>query len=172
MFYYLLKYPESYRKLQAEFDEVLPAKEPNSATYPGITFTQAQKLRCLDACIKEAFRMHPVARFIPEQVVPASGHTICGEHIPGGTVVGVSAWVMHRNANIFGEDVDDFRPERWFGDAEKLKEMDRMLLHFGFGHYTCLGKNIGLLEMYKLVPAVLRHFEVRIHNIYTSSYYR
>jgi len=40
--------------------------------------------------------------------------------------------------------------------------MDRMLSHFGSaGNYTCIGKNIALLEMYKFVPAVIRHFEVR-----------
>ena len=100
---------------------------------------------------------------VPERVVPASGHTICGEHIPGGTIVGVSAWVLHRNTDIFGHDVEIFRPERWLNaNIEKVREMDRMLSHFGSaGNYTCFGKNIALLEMYKFVPAVIRHFEVR-----------
>ena len=94
---------------------------------------------------------------------PASGHTICGEHIPGGAIVGVSAWVLHRNSDIFGHDVEIFRPERWLdGNIEKVREMDRMLSHFGStGNYTCIGKNIALLEMYKFVPAVIRYFEVR-----------
>lgn len=29
------------------------------------------------------------------------------------TVVGMNAWVVHRDATIFREDVDQFRPERW-----------------------------------------------------------
>lgn len=38
--------------------------------------------------------------------------------------------------------------------------MEGTLLHFGMGARTCIGKNISLLEVYKLVPAVLRNFEV------------
>ena len=30
------------------------------------------------------------------------------------TVVSTSAWVIHCNKDIYGEDVGTFRPERWF----------------------------------------------------------
>jgi hypothetical protein len=39
--------------------------------------------------------------------------------------------------------------------------MSSTLLHFGMGARTCIGKNISLLEVYKLVPTLLRRFEVR-----------
>jgi cytochrome P450 len=163
VFYYLLKNPECYRKLMEEVDATFSAKAVQNVTYSLISFAEAQRLPYLNACIKETFRLHPATRWFPERVVPASGHTICGEHIPGGTVVGVSAWVLHRNTDIFGHDVEIFRPERWLdGNIEKVREMDRMLSHFGSaGNYTCIGKNIALLEMYKFVPAVIRYFEVR-----------
>lgn len=163
VFYYLLKNPECYRKLVEEVDATFSAKAAQNVTYSTISFTEAQRLPYLNACIKEAFRLHPATRWFPERVVPASGHTICGEHIPGGAIVGVSAWVLHRNSDIFGHDVEIFRPERWLdGNIEKVREMDRMLSHFGSaGNYTCIGKNIALLEMYKFVPAVIRYFEVR-----------
>jgi cytochrome P450 len=32
------------------------------------------------------------------------------------TVVGINPWVLHRNQDVFGEDVDEFKPERWLGD--------------------------------------------------------
>ena len=103
-----------------------------------------------------------------ERVVPTSGVEISGQQIRGGTIVGCSAWVVHRRPEIFGDDVDDFRPERWLPDLSKdaevemarIKEMGRCMLHFGMGNRTCIGKNISLLEIYKLVPSFLRRFEV------------
>ena len=163
VFYYLLKNPDCYRKLTEEIDAAFSAKPAQNPPPSSISFADAQRLPYLSACIKEAFRLHPASRWFPERVVPAQGHTICGERIPGGTVVGVSAWVLHRNTDIYGEDVETFRPERWMvADTEKVRERDRMLSSFGSqGHYVCLGKNIALLEMYKVVAAVIRHFEVR-----------
>lgn len=135
-----------------------------------IPFSIAHELPYLNACIKEAFRMHPAARWAPERVVPPSGATICGHFIPGGTVVGVNAWVIHRRTDIFGEDAHIYRPERWLKEREfsieKIHEMERMLLQFGSGNYTCIGKNISLLEMYKLVPAMFSKFQVRASRVF------
>lgn len=44
------------------------------------------------------------------------------------TVVGINAWVLHRNKDIFGDDVNEFRPERWIDpDPERIKEMRKYL---------------------------------------------
>ncbi|QIW97248.1 hypothetical protein AMS68_002766 [Peltaster fructicola] len=155
LFYHLMQNPDRQRKLIAEVDAALPTRQTT------LTFAQAQKLPYLTACIKETFRLHPATRYAPERVTPPHGHTIAGQQIPGGTVVFVSAWVIHRDPEIYGDDVDTFRPERWLeGDAEHIKTMERSLFHFGIGNYSCLGKNVALLEMYKVVPALLRRFEI------------
>ena len=97
-----------------------------------------------------------------ERRTPPQGIDILGEHIPGGVIVGCNAWVLHRRPEIFGEDVNVFRPERWIeADSSKLKEMKATMFQFGAGARTCIGKNISLLEIYKLVPTFLRNFEVR-----------
>jgi Cytochrome P450 len=44
------------------------------------------------------------------------------------TVVGINSWVAHRNKSVFGEDVDQFRPERWLVDDEQYKRMDRYFM--------------------------------------------
>ena len=36
------------------------------------------------------------------------------------------------------------------------------MFQFGAGSHTCIGKNISLLEIYKLVPTFLRNFKVRM----------
>jgi cytochrome P450 len=43
------------------------------------------------------------------------------------TIVGVNAWALHRNADIFGSDVDEFRPERWLGLREDVARMEQFL---------------------------------------------
>jgi cytochrome P450 len=159
-FYYVLRAPEVYARLVTELLESTHNEDLGGTNDERIIpYAKAQKLPYLDACIKECFRMHPAARFSSERVVPTPGATICGEYVPGGTVVGINAWVIHRRKEIWGEDVDIFRPERWLEDGERSRKMAGMLFHFGAGNFICLGRNISLLEMYKMVAAAIRKFD-------------
>lgn len=104
--------------------------------------------------------MHPALGVNIERVVPASGDTIAGHYVPGGTIVGCNPWVIGRDVAIFGDDVDTYRPERWLRDAGAVKDMTQTMFQFGGGNHVCLGKNIALLEIYKLVPSLLKRFQV------------
>lgn len=163
LLYHILKNPSIYRKLQAEIDSHSPDGAFDSSKATLMSFVEAQALPYLSAVIKETFRVHPSTNFAAERIVPPQGHIICGEHVPGGTIVSVNPWVLHKNKDIFGLDSDIFRPERWLeGDIESVKRMEGTLLHFGTGKYTCLGKNIALMEIYKAVPALLARFEISL----------
>lgn len=72
----------------------------------------------------------------------------------------MNAWVLHRNSDIFGEDPDEFRPERWLeADEQQARVMQQSFMSFGLGSRTCIGKNISLLEIYKLMPVLVREFD-------------
>ena len=163
VFYYLLKNPRCYQKLLEEIITALDNGSLEDRPSGLVTWAESQKLPYLDACIKEAFRVHPAAGLPLERIVPPQGAEICGETIAGGTIVGCSAWVIHRRPEVFGPDVDVYRPERWLeASKEARKEMEGCMFHFGMGARTCIGKNISLLEIYKLVPSFLRRFEVGV----------
>jgi cytochrome P450 len=86
-----------------------------------------------------------------------------GRYVPGGTEIGANPYVVHRDTKIFGEDADVFRPERWLlegGQEEKVREMEKYLMTFGYGTRVCLGKNIAQLETQKLCCQLLRDFEI------------
>ena len=169
VFYYLLKNPWCYQKLMQELGAALESGTLENRPSGITTWAESQKLPYLDACIKEAFRLHPAPGLVIERIVPKQGAEICGEHIPGGTIVGCNAWVIHRRPEIFGDDVEAFRPERWLDASPDVrKKMDGSMLQFGMGARTCIGKNISLLEIYKLVPSFLRRFEVRLLLIRTA----
>ena len=44
------------------------------------------------------------------------------------TEVSINAYVAHANRDVFGEDADSFRPERWLQDQESLNRMDNYFL--------------------------------------------
>jgi len=161
VFYYLIKNPRCYQKLMDEIDTAVCSGVLEDCPTGLVSWAESQKLPYLNACVKEALRLHPAVGLPLERIVPPQGAEICGEFIAGGTIVGSSAWVIHRRPEVFGPDVDSYRPERWLETTkETKKEMEGFMFQFGMGARTCIGKNISLLEIYKLVPSFLRRFEV------------
>ena len=60
-----------------------------------------------------------------------------------GEAVGYSVYVMHRMKRLYGEDADDFRPERWDPEVENavdLKNIGWGYLPFNGGPRICLGR--------------------------------
>jgi cytochrome P450 len=97
-----------------------------------------------------------------ERVVPAGGAEISGHWLPGGTTIAVPVPVVHRNVKVFGEDANDFRPDRWVeADEHQRIVMERTMLAFGAGKRVCLGRHIAELEMKKVIPRLLLEFDVR-----------
>ena len=109
IFYNLLKQPHSLQKLRKELEN---AAQAGSVSDP-ITWNECQKLPYLDACVKEAERVHPAVGLPLERVVPPGGSKICGQYLKGGTIVGINAWVVHQDKAVFGDDAASWRPERW-----------------------------------------------------------
>ncbi|OAP62534.1 hypothetical protein AYL99_01761 [Fonsecaea erecta] len=161
VFYYLLRNPEDMESLM---EELRAQREHGKFSDPNglVNWNDVRELPYLSAVIKEALRCHPAAGLMLERIVPRQGVEICGKFIPGGTIVGCSAWTVHRDS-LFGPNTESFRPRRWLeASAEQKRQMDKALFTFGAGSHTCIGKNISLLEMYKLVPALLMKFEIEL----------
>jgi cytochrome P450 len=53
-----------------------------------------------------------------------------------------------------------------------VRRMEGTMLQFGMGARTCIGKNISLLEIYKLVPSFLRRFEVCSSLLHQSNIWK
>ncbi|KAM0804317.1 cytochrome P450 oxidoreductase [Usnea florida] len=163
VFYYILRTPGCYTKLREELDTQLQSTYSDTDfVYFRAPFSESRELPYLHACVQEAFRMHPAFGFMLERVVPPSGGTIHGNHIPGGTIVGCNPWIVQRDKDTFGEDSDTYRPERWLVDRKAAYKMERAMFHFGAGNHLCLGQNIAWMEIYKLVPSLIRTYEISL----------
>ncbi|KAI1344810.1 cytochrome P450 [Xylariaceae sp. FL0016] len=158
---YLMGTPVVYQRLKEEIKQSLERGDISSP----ITHEQARKLPYLQAVILEGFRMRAPVTYGHFKRVPPGGDTLNGVYLPEGTAIGHNATVLTRREDIFGEDVDVFRPERFLEcDKQKRVEMERALdIIFGGGRWMCAGKNIALMELNKIF------FEVRALSHQTFS---
>lgn len=148
------------QRLQRELDDETAAGNLSVI----ISDKEARSLPYLNAVEKEAMRLHSSVGFLLERHVPAEGATICGQYIPGGTIVGINPWVLQHDAKVFPEP-DKFLPERWLeASAEQLAEMDKSFFAFGAGSRVCIGRNISMIEMRKIIPQLVREFDVSLER--------
>ncbi|KAK9420554.1 hypothetical protein SUNI508_06294 [Seiridium unicorne] len=169
--YHVLSNPSIYARLRAELDAA-------NLSFPA-TFEQTKALPYLDAVLKESMRLHPVIGGILERVVPDSGLTLPdGRFIAPRTIVGMNPWVIHRNKDIYGQDVDAFRPDRWLRhDFERqpafksrLKRMKDTDFTFGAGNRVCLGKYSAHMQILKTIATLFwRQFQLLFKNAHYIS---
>lgn len=152
LLYELCKHPEYKQKLIEEIDEYwLNNEKENYNTFNELPF--------MTRCITETLRMWPALANGTYRELEKD-ETIMGYNnkpvkIEKGTYCQIMNWTRHRNEELWGEDVNEFNPEREFKDSE-------IWHHEGFGGYNvssdrfspftygprnCLGKNFSHMEM-------------------------
>lgn len=153
---YLLTTRHVYDKLQAEIDDFFANRSENGI----IKNSEAQQLPYLQAVIWEGLRMNPpFSGQMGKRTAPGGVTLPDGVFIPGGVDIAHSTLSMQRLPEVFGEDVDVFRPERWL-EAEKTDPARKALmaravdLNFGYGRWVCIGKHIAMMELNKIFVEV------------------
>ncbi|TDZ53944.1 putative sterigmatocystin biosynthesis P450 monooxygenase stcS [Colletotrichum trifolii] len=164
-FYLLHIRPVSAEDLKKELDEVFGPDSSPKAVMDQLSGPDAGKLLArlpyTDAVIKEALRLHPpgtTARVAPK----GSNYTLS---LPDGRNLVVDnlclsprAYIIQRDAKIFGETKDEFRPERWLGE-EGAKVPDSAFRPYERGPRRCTGSELANLETKIVLACIARHFE-------------
>ncbi|SPJ72161.1 related to pisatin demethylase / cytochrome P450 monooxygenase [Fusarium torulosum] len=158
---FLVEHPEALESLRTELRGKLQDTTGPSLVIP--KWHELQSLPFLDACIKESLRLDPPFATALERIVPAEGATICGHFFPGGSLVGMNPYITNRYRPTWGEDADLWRPSRWLeGDTANVRKLEASLLSFGAGTRTCLGQNVAMFEIKKLVVALFINYDINL----------
>ncbi|KAM0269063.1 hypothetical protein ACHAQH_009828 [Verticillium albo-atrum] len=162
--YFSLKHPKVWAQLEAE---ILAANLPDDRP---VTYKESRTLPYLNAVIRESMRLHPAVGMPLERYVPEGGLQLPdGSFVPAGSMVGMNPFIINRTA-VFGDDGDNFRPERWMqgpeesidGYQKRLVEMNDTELSFGAGSRICGGRHIANLEIYKLISTMVKRYRVEL----------
>ncbi|QUC21642.1 uncharacterized protein UV8b_05885 [Ustilaginoidea virens] len=133
---------------------------------PVATDAEIRAMPYLQAAIKEGLRVFPPVSGFMSKEVPPAGDSWNGVALPPGTRVGLCTWGILRRREVWGDDADEFRPERWLdAGRDQRRQMEGVLdLVFGAGKWACLGRNVALMAMNKALVELLRRFDLAVVN--------
>ncbi|KAL3455169.1 cytochrome P450 [Aspergillus heterothallicus] len=142
--YQLVRNPASLQRLRQEIasfvgnGETPTRAQINQMTYLRYVLKETNRLYTqIPVNLRLALRM----TYLPRGGGPDGESPIL---IPKGTGVGFSAYHMHRSKEIYGENANEFCPERW--DDPQLKNLGFAFMPFHGGPRVCLGKDFALME--------------------------
>ncbi len=146
--YFLLKHPEALKKAYSEVDRVIINGIP--------TYQQVLELKYIKMVLNESLRLYPTA---PEFSLFAKEDMVIGGKYPIKRKSDVTILLpqLHRDKEAWGEDVEQFRPER-FEDQSKIP--DGAYKPFGNGQRACIGMQFALHEATLVLGMILKHFEL------------
>ncbi|KAI3519537.1 hypothetical protein L1887_08737 [Cichorium endivia] len=157
-FYILCKHPWIQEKVVDEVKRATGADDHTSIDEFSLKLTELalDKMHYLHAALSETLRLYPA--------VPLNGK--CAEKddvlpdgfkIKKGDGVGYMAYPMGRMTYIWGEDAEEFRPERWLKNGVFQPESPYKFIAFQAGPRICLGKEFAYRQM-KILAAFLVYF--------------
>jgi cytochrome P450 len=145
----LATHADADARLQDELARVLGDRQP--------TADDVDRLPYLRMVIEETLRLYPPAPYFGR--VAQEADEVGGYHIPAGSIVTMSAWLVHRHPD-FWESPDVFDPER-FGPA-RARPPRGAYFPFGSGPRQCIGGYFGMVEMALALATMARRVRLRL----------
>ncbi|EUC54580.1 cytochrome P450 family protein [Rhizoctonia solani AG-3 Rhs1AP] len=164
--YELAKNPEYQNRLREEITRL--GREP---TYEDLM----SGMPWLDAVVKETFRHRPLSSHtervalkddvlrLHNPVYNERGHRITEVAIKAGQLIHIPSISMSHAKSVWGEDADEFRPERWL-DPSRLPSAGATtgwngLFIFSEGPRQCIGFRLAILSFKTILTTFIRNFE-------------
>jgi cytochrome P450 len=161
----LARHPEHLIQVQAEVDQVFAEGS--------FTPSSLNQLPYLRAVIVESLRLCPPMAGL--QRISTQSDVLAGWSIPAEQVVGIPLGPLHLNSSYYGEQPDQFRPQRYLesgqakterasrgcplqGFLESSVNQNQLPLSFGDGARRCLGETFALHEMTVALSILLHRF--------------
>ncbi|RPD65200.1 cytochrome P450 [Lentinus tigrinus ALCF2SS1-7] len=147
-----------------------------------LTFDELFELPYLDAVCRETLRLYPPVSFVTktarqDTVVPLSsplhgvdGHEVDCLHVPRGTTVFVAIAAANRTKEVWGEDAEDWKPERWLSPIPETLIKARIpgvysnMMTFLGGGRACIGFKFSQCEMKVLLSILLESFAFELSD--------
>uniref|UniRef100_A0A7N0UEV0 Cytochrome P450 76AD1-like protein n=1 Tax=Kalanchoe fedtschenkoi TaxID=63787 RepID=A0A7N0UEV0_KALFE len=152
----LMRNPEAMARAKAELDQVIGQGEQ-------VKESDIPRLPYLQALVKETTRLHPLFPFlIPRKTI--QDEELCGYTIPKDAQVLVNVWAIGRDRDVWGDDPDGFKPERFLGSDVDFRGGCFELIPFGSGRRICVGMPLASRMLHLMLGSLINCFDWKLEG--------
>ncbi|KAM5531524.1 hypothetical protein V8D89_010179 [Ganoderma adspersum] len=145
-----------------------------------VAYDQLQSLPYLDAVCKETLRLYPPTPIVLREALQDStltlsepmrssdGSMVDSVFVPKGTNVLVGVRACNRDRALWGNDAEEWKPERWLKPLPKAVEAASIpgvyshLMTFVGGSRSCIGFKFAQIEMKVILSTLLANFNFEL----------
>ncbi|CAH8385671.1 unnamed protein product, partial [Eruca vesicaria subsp. sativa] len=151
-FWLLTKNPETIIKIRQEINNKMPNFDPEDL----------DKLVYLEGAVCETLRLYPSVPFNHKS--PAKPDVLpTGHKVDDNWKIVISIYALGRMKSVWGDDAEDFRPERWLSDSGMLRhEPSYKFLAFSAGPRSCLGKKLTFLQIKTVAVKIIQQYDIKV----------
>ncbi|XP_047327265.1 cytochrome P450 CYP72A219-like [Impatiens glandulifera] len=125
------------------------------------------RLKIVTMILHEVLRLYPPVVFFARHTTHMTelGNLL----VPAGVEVYLPVLLMHYDKEHWGEDAEEFNPERFAEGVSNASKAQRAYFPFGWGAKICLGKSFAMLEAKLAIAMLLQRFSFELSPSYTHA---
>ncbi|KAL3834416.1 hypothetical protein ACJIZ3_009152 [Penstemon smallii] len=155
----LAVHPEWQKELREEIGEVI-----GDGQLTNIDVTMLARLKKMGWVMNEVLRLYSPAPNVQRQA--RQDILVDDLVVPNGTNIWIDVVSMHHDQKLWGQDVNEFKPERFKDDIFGGCNHKMGFLPFGFGGRMCVGRNLTNMEYKIVLTLILSRFSFSLSPNY------